>query len=126
MRENCTSGSVRGEGGNILTYSACGFDDLATFVQMMKSSIGIGLQNTRKGAQMLLGMFSLAVLCVGEPDSWRHITARWSIVAEENQFCLRDLRCTPWGRPRAPPVRIFKAFFCSAAFRRWGLLPDRW
>ena len=46
MRENCTSGSVRGEGGNILTYSAGGFIDGAAFVEMMESSIGIGLQRT--------------------------------------------------------------------------------
>ena len=79
---------------------ACGFDDLATFVQMMKSSIGIGLQNTRKGAQMLLGMFSLTILCVGEPDSWRHITARWSIVAhigpEARGFGLACARSQHW------------------------------
>src|SRR5271156_6509009 len=60
---------------------ACGFDDPAAFVEMMKSSIGIGLQNSGKGVQMLLRMFSLAILCVGEPHGWRHITSRWSIVA---------------------------------------------
>jgi hypothetical protein len=27
---------------------------------------------------MLLGMFSLAIHCVGEPHGWWHITARWS------------------------------------------------
>src|SRR5271156_1151920 len=60
---------------------ACSFDDPAAFVEMMKSSIGIGLQNSGKGVQMLLGMFSLAIHCVGEPHSWWHITSRWSIVA---------------------------------------------
>src|SRR5271163_5293566 len=60
---------------------ACGFDDPAAFVEMMKPSIGIGLQNTCKGAQMLLGMFSLAIHCVGEPHGWWDMTARWSIVA---------------------------------------------
>ena len=30
---------------------------------------------------MLLGMFSLAILRVGEPHSWWHITARRSIIA---------------------------------------------
>jgi hypothetical protein len=61
MRENCTSGSVRGEGGNILTYSAGGFDDLAPFVQVMEPCIGIGLQDAGELAQMLLRMFSPAV-----------------------------------------------------------------
>src|ERR1700733_1648687 len=60
---------------------ASGLDDPAPFVEMMKSSIGIGLQNTGKRVQMLPGMFSLAIHCVGEPHSWRHMTARWSIVA---------------------------------------------
>jgi hypothetical protein len=81
MRENCTSGSVRGEGGNILTYSACGFDDPAAFVEMMESSIAIGLQDTGEVAQMLLGMFSLTIFRVGEPHSWWHITACWTVIA---------------------------------------------
>ena len=60
---------------------AGGFYDPAAFVEMMESSIGVGLQNTGEDAQMLLGMFSLAILRVGEPHSWWHITARRSIVA---------------------------------------------
>src|SRR5450631_1480967 len=73
---------------------ARGFDDLAAFVEMMKSSIGIGLQNTRKGVQMLPGMFSLAILCVGEPHGWRHITSRWSIVAHIGpEPCSFGLAC---------------------------------
>src|ERR1700685_4639676 len=60
---------------------AGGFYDPAAFVEMMESSIGIGLQNTGEEAQMLLGMFSLAILRIGGPNSWWHITACWSIVA---------------------------------------------
>jgi hypothetical protein len=41
---------------------ACGFDDPPTFVKMMKPSIGIGLQNSGKGAQMLLGMIITWIL----------------------------------------------------------------
>jgi hypothetical protein len=37
MRENCTSGSVRGEGGNILTYSAGDFIDGACAIEMMEA-----------------------------------------------------------------------------------------
>jgi hypothetical protein len=37
MRENCTSGSVRGEGGNILTYSARDLIDGAVAIEMMES-----------------------------------------------------------------------------------------
>ena len=43
MRENRTSGSVRGEDGDILTYSACDFIDGAVAVEVMKSGICIGL-----------------------------------------------------------------------------------
>src|ERR1700733_6346782 len=60
---------------------AGGFDDPAAFVEMMESSIGVGLQNTGEEAKMLLGMFSLAILRVGEPHGWWHITTRRSIVA---------------------------------------------
>src|ERR1700728_439820 len=60
---------------------AGGFHDPAAFVEMMESSIGIGLQNTGEEAQMLLGMFSLAILRIGEPHSWWDITAGRSIVA---------------------------------------------
>jgi hypothetical protein len=45
MRENCTSGSVRGEGGNILTYSAGDLVDVVA-IKMMKTRIGVGLQRT--------------------------------------------------------------------------------
>jgi hypothetical protein len=44
MREIRTSGSVRGEDGNILTYSARDFIDVAIAVQMMESGIGICLE----------------------------------------------------------------------------------
>ena len=60
---------------------ACAFPDPAAFVEMMEPSVGIGLQDTGKMAQMLLRMFSLAIFRVGEPHGRRHITARRSIVA---------------------------------------------
>src|ERR1700685_2438565 len=61
---------------------ACGFDDPAAFVEMVEPSIGVGLQNTGEGTQVLPGMFSLAILRIGEPHSWRHITARWTVIAD--------------------------------------------
>jgi len=61
MRENCTSGSVRGEGGDILTYSACGFDDPAAFIELLEPSIGIGLKHAAIGLQMLLRVLALAI-----------------------------------------------------------------
>ncbi len=60
---------------------AGGFNDPAAFVEMMESNIGIGLQNTGEEAQMLLGMFSFAILRVGDPYGWSHIITRRPIVA---------------------------------------------
>ncbi len=67
MRENCTSGSVRGEGGNILTYSACGFVDLIA-IEMMKACVGICLERSAEGLEVLSRMLSLAIGRVSEPD----------------------------------------------------------
>jgi len=71
MRENCTSGSVRGEGGNILTYSACGFEDATLFIERMKTRISIGLQGATEALQMTLRMFATAIGREGEPCRWR-------------------------------------------------------
>jgi hypothetical protein len=46
---------------------ARGFYDPAAFVEMMESSIAIGLEHAGEETQMLFGMFSLAILRVGEP-----------------------------------------------------------
>ena len=45
MRETCTSGSVRGEGGNILTYSA--FD--------LSQCAEVGFEDCRLGQRDLVG-----------------------------------------------------------------------
>ena len=45
MRENCTSGSVRGEGGNILTYSASGARNLVARHHAVISAVCIRQQN---------------------------------------------------------------------------------
>ena len=62
MREIRTSGSVRGEGGDVLTYSARDFIDGAIAIEVMRSCVGIGLQCTLELLQMLPRMFPLAVL----------------------------------------------------------------
>ena len=62
MRENCTSGSVRGEGGNILTYSAGDLIDVTIAVQMMEPCIGVILQSALEVPEVLSWMFSLAIL----------------------------------------------------------------
>jgi hypothetical protein len=42
----------------------CGFDDPAGFVEMMESSIGIGLQNPGEEAQMLFGRGADKAICL--------------------------------------------------------------
>jgi len=52
MREIRTSGSVRGEDGNILTYSAGDLIDVTIAVQMMEPGIGVGLKAALEVLQM--------------------------------------------------------------------------
>jgi hypothetical protein len=79
MREIRTSGSVRGEGGDILTYSAGGFVDIFA-IHVMASCKSVGLQRTSKGLKMLARMFALAIVRVSEPDSRRRVfTSRLSL-----------------------------------------------
>src|SRR5271169_6335003 len=74
---------------------AGGFYDPAAFVEMMESSIGIGLQNTGEVTQVLPGMFSLAILRVGEPHRWWHITARRTVIAHIGpESCGLGLACS--------------------------------
>src|ERR1700739_3177985 len=47
------------------------FIDAAATVEVMKSSVGIGLQRTLEVLQMHLGMLSLAIGRVGKPHGWR-------------------------------------------------------
>jgi len=62
MREFRTSGSVRGEGGDILAYSARDFINGAIAVQMVKPCIGVRLQAALEVLQMLPWMLALAIL----------------------------------------------------------------
>ena len=68
MRENRTSGSVRGEDGDILTYSARHFVDPAILIQLLQAAVGVCLQSTGEFLQKLSRMLTLAVFRVGEPD----------------------------------------------------------
>jgi len=43
MREICTSGSVRDEGGNVLVYSACYFIDCAIAIEVMEARVRVCL-----------------------------------------------------------------------------------
>jgi hypothetical protein len=45
MRETCTSGSVRGEDGDILTYSASGARNLITRHHAVVSAVSVSQQN---------------------------------------------------------------------------------
>jgi hypothetical protein len=67
MREICSSGSVRGGGGNVPTYSAeCQPERgiLARFDKLAESSIAIDLQRAAECRQVLGRMLASAVLGV--------------------------------------------------------------
>jgi len=55
--------------------------DVAAVVEMMKSSVGIGLQRTLEVLQMLAGMFALAIRRVGKPHGWRGVLASRPFIA---------------------------------------------
>jgi hypothetical protein len=61
MREFRTSGSVRGEGGDILAYSAGNFINSASAIEMMEPRIGVRLQAALEVLQMLPWMLALAI-----------------------------------------------------------------
>ena len=81
MRENCTSGSVRGEGGNILTYSAGDFDNASRLIELLEARVGVGLQRALVELQVPLRVLALAVRGVGEPYRGRGLVARGPVVA---------------------------------------------
>ena len=61
MREICTSGSARGGGGNVPTYSACRLDNRTglarLMVQLIEPGISIGLKKARVALEMLARVF---------------------------------------------------------------------
>src|ERR1700722_12843920 len=57
------------------------FDDLASFVEWMKSRIGIGLEGPVEALEMGLRMFSAAVGREGEPDRRRNRIGAWTAIA---------------------------------------------
>ncbi len=57
------------------------FDDFTALIKVMESGLAIGLQNARELAQMLPGMFTLAIFRVGEPHGWRCILTCRAIIA---------------------------------------------
>ena len=60
MREIRTSGSVRGGGGNVLTYSARGLEDRPRLafrlIEPIEPGISVGLQDTGEPGQVPLGI----------------------------------------------------------------------
>ena len=61
MREICTSGSVRGGGGNVPTYSA---QSMCRVAGPVEPFVAIGLQQAAEVLQVRLRMLRLAVLAV--------------------------------------------------------------
>ena len=85
MRETCSSGSVRGGGGNVPTYSASCLGNRAGFarfvVEFVEPGIGIRLQDAGISGQMLLRMFAATVRRVVEYRRRRCRSAERSVVA---------------------------------------------
>jgi len=61
------------------------FIDVAATVEVMKSSVGIGLQRTPEVLQMHLGMLSLAIGRLGKPHGWRPVFASRPLIANVGQ-----------------------------------------
>jgi len=100
MREFRTSGSVRGEGGDILAYSAGNFVDRAVAIKMMKAGIRVGLQRAHEVLQ---------VLPMAEPICW--ITA--NAEADTDGFAASshgDFTLSIAARTLNPPVNDSSAF----------------
>src|ERR1035437_1229250 len=57
-----------------------GFVDLAAFVEMMKSGVGIGLQCALVVLQVLPGMLALAVRRVSEPHGRSSCICGWPVI----------------------------------------------
>lgn len=81
MREIRTSGSVRGEGGDVLTYSARNFDDGSRLVELLEAGVGVSQESALVELQVLARVLPLAIGRVSEPDSGRDRVARWPVVA---------------------------------------------
>src|ERR1700712_2827397 len=60
---------------------ACGFDDPSSFIEWMKTCIGVGLEGSVEALQVGLWMFAAAVGREGEPDRRRNSIGTWTAIA---------------------------------------------
>jgi hypothetical protein len=96
MREICTSGSVRGGGGDAPAYSARDLDDVAGRVEMVVDRVRVSDE---------------AALVAGEPKSTRPSDKDWSNSADSGaldaasrpQCDLNVLGCRTWAAASAHP-----------------------
>ena len=86
MRVIRTSGSVRGEDGNILAYSARGFDERPrpplAGIEPVKAGVGIRLQDAAISVEMALGMVSSAIARVVENRRGRVGPAERTVITD--------------------------------------------
>src|ERR1700678_2416029 len=104
MREIRTSGSVRGEDGNILTYSAGDLIDVTIAVQMMEPGIGVGLKAALEVLQMSPWMLALAIFRVRKPNGWSSVFPGRPVVTHISPEAGRP-GLSP-SRPKHPRVRV--------------------
>ena len=60
---------------------ACGLNDPAAFIKVMKTRIAIRLQDAGEVGEMLLRMLPLTIFRVGEPYRWRCIVSSSAVIA---------------------------------------------
>jgi hypothetical protein len=95
MREICTSGSVRGGGGNVPTYSAEGQVNRGVAAipgQPLEAVIAVNLQHTLEGRQVLCRARDAVILGI-------HIRRRWMAFAAPGPIVHRVAPQTPRFRP---------------------------
>ena len=87
MREICTSGSVRDEGGNVLVYSAAGVHHAGRAEATLVGDVVVRLKNPRECAEELLRPFS----CAAHAEVENHAAARRAVLPEIRLMVLTAL-----------------------------------
>ena len=115
MREICTSGSVRDEGGNVLVYSAAGVHHAGRAEATLVSDVVVRLENPREGAEELLRPFS----CAAHAEIEDHAAARRAVLPQEGAMILAALILYPSkqrplaGDPDIVRLHIDRGFVCT-------------
>src|SRR6266481_7108738 len=79
-----------------------GFLNESAVIEVMETSVAIGLQNAAEAAQVLFGMIALAIWRVTKPNGRRSRIVSWTAIAhvspKASEFSLALSRCQHWNR----------------------------